>query len=262
MESMKKVIILLFSFIALSCSKNEDAYIDSIETDIDFMPVEIYNNSNVSENPTLKLKLITRDKFPCHNYSLITTQSIEDNELIIRFEKISVPTICLTAIGPAISYIDLPEKINKVIFINGNIIDKYSIKIDKEKVSINIIENNFTSLLFNQTFRYPQNSFAYVSGTNTDDTEIYDRFLEVLRENPNFTEFEFEGEGRIPYPTISDGHWVNHASKYFLYTDYEEFQNLKLILENFSRENIEENSGASISIYGWNNISFHSWLNN
>ena len=116
--------------------------------------------------------------------------------------------------------------------------------------------------MFNQTFRYPQNSFAYVSGTNTDDTEIYDRFLEVLRENPNFTEFEFEGEGRIPYPTISDGHWVNHASKYFLYTDYEEFQNLKLILENFSRENIEENSGASISIYGWNNISFHSWLNN
>ncbi|MCF4102836.1 hypothetical protein L1I30_14250 [Gillisia sp. M10.2A] len=259
---MKKIIILIITLIALSCSKNEDEYIGSIETDIDFMPVEIYNNSNISENPTLKLKLITREEFPCYNYSLITTQSIEDNELIIRLEKVSVPTICLTAIGPAISYIDLPEKINQITFINGNIIDQYSITINQEKVTINVIDNNFTHLLFNQTFRYPQNSFAYVSGTNTDNTEIYDRFLEVLRENPKFTEFEFEGEGRIPYTTTSDGHWVNHPSKYFTYTDYEEFENLKLILKNFSMENIEENSGVSISIYGWNNISYNSWLNN
>jgi len=262
MEHMKKIIILLISLIALSCSKNDDDFIGSIETDINFMPVEIYNNSNISENPGLKLKLITREEFPCYNYSLITTQSIEDNELIIRLEKISVPTICLTAIGPATSYIDLPEKINKITFINGNTIDQYSITINQEKISINIIDNNFTHLLFNQTFRYPHNSFAYVSGTNTDNTEIYEQFLEVLKENPNLTEFDFEREGRIPYPTTSDGHWVNHPSKYFQYTDYKEFENLKSILKNFSRENIEENSGVSISIYGWDNISYHSWLSN
>ncbi|WP_296311296.1 hypothetical protein [Winogradskyella sp. UBA3174] len=262
MEHLKKIIVLLISLIALSCSKNDDDNIGSIETDINFMPVEIYNNSNISENPGLKLKLITRKEFPCDNYSIITTQSIEGNELIIRFEEISVPTTCLTAIGPAISYIDLPEKINEITFINGNTIDKYSISINEEKILINIIDNNFTHLLFNQTFRYPHNSFAYVSGTNTDNTEIYDQFLEVLKENPNFTEFDFEGEGRIPYPTSSDGHWVNQPSKYFKYTDYEEFENLKSILENFSRENIEENSGVSISIYGWDNISYHSWLSN
>ncbi|WP_298248430.1 hypothetical protein [uncultured Christiangramia sp.] len=258
---MKKFVILLISFIALSCSRDDDN-LNSIESNVDFMPIEIYNNSNTSEDPDLKLKLITEEIFPCINYSLITSQSIEKNELIIRMEKISSPRICLTAIGPATSYIDLPENIKELTFINGQTIDKYSISINQEIISINRIESNFTKLLFDNTFRFPENSFAYVGGTNTDNTEIYQAFLEVLLENPNFTQFNFEGQGRIPYPTYSDGHWVDQPSKYFKYTDYEEFENLESILKNFSNENIEENSGISLSIYGWDNISYHSWLSN
>ncbi|SFC94585.1 hypothetical protein SAMN04487907_1213 [Zunongwangia mangrovi] len=258
---MKKIIILIISIIALSCSRDDDN-LNSIESNIDFMPIEIYNNSNISEDPDLKLKLITEEIFPCINYSIITSQSIEKNELRIRMEKISSPEICLTALGPATSYIDLQENINEITFINGHTIDKYSISINQEKISINLIESNFTNLLFEKTFRYPENTFAYVGGTNTDNTEIYQDFLEILIGNPNFTQFNFEGEGRIPYPIHSDGHWVNQPSKYFKYTDYEEFENLKSILENFSDENIEENSGVSLSIYGWDNISYHSWRSN
>lgn len=269
---MKRIIILLLSIINFSCNTNDNdtynnsdysEYIteNSIDTDINFMPEDVYSNPNISQVPSLKLKLITTENFPCINYGLVVTEFINGSELIIRFDEILEPNICLTAIGPAISYIDLPENTNKITFINGNIIDKYSIEINQEKVSITLIENNITSSIHNKTFRYPENSFAYFCGTNTNNTNIYEDFSTLLEQNPNFTEFEFDGEGRIPYPESSDGHWVNHPSKLFIYSDYEEFENLQNVLNDYSIENIEKNSGVSIAIYGWNNVKYYSWIN-
>lgn len=254
---MKKL-ILLISLFTLSCSKEDIGYIDA---DINFMPVEIYQNSGIPENPKLKLKLFTeKEDYPCINFILNTSQSVKDNELVIRFEEIIEPAICLTAIGPAISLIDLPEKITELTFINGDTVDRYSITINQEKITIELIEKSFTNSLYDTTFRYPENSFAYVSGTNTYNQYLYEEFLKILEENPNFTRFEFEGEGRVPYPLISSGHWVDHPSRFFKYSDNQNFENLEEILQDFSSENIEENSGASISIYGWDNTNFHSWL--
>ena len=270
---MKKILILtLIGFTIFSCSSDDNnveanddysEYItkNSIETDINFMLEEIYSDSDTPQSPSLKLKLITVEQFPCINYGLTTTEFTNGNELIIRFDEIMEPDLCFTAIGPAISYIDLPENTNKITFINGNVIDKYSIEINQKKVSISLIENDFTSSLYNKTFRIPENSFAYVCGTNTNNTNIYQDFLNILEGDPNFTEFEFEGEGRIPYPESSDGHWVNHPSKYFSYSNDTEFENLENILEDYSTQNIEENSGASIAIYGWNNTKYYSWIN-
>ncbi len=214
---MKKILILIIiGFTILSCNSDDSIvqsnnnylkYItkNSIETDINFMPVEIYSSSNAPQSPSLKLKLITVAQFPCLNYRLTISQFVKGNELIIRFDEITEPEICLTAVGPAINYIDLPESTNKITFINGSVIDKYSIEINQEKVSISLIEKNFTSSLYNKTFRIPENSFAYVCGTNTDNTNIYSDFSAIIEQNPDFIEFEFEGEGRIPYPETSDG---------------------------------------------------------
>jgi len=33
-------------------------------------------------------------------------------------------------------------------------------------------------------------------------------------------------------------------------------------MNDYSSENIEENSGVTISIYSWNNIEFYSWIEN
>lgn len=269
---MKKFLSLLLSILIFSCNINDDdvlAYADysdyisgnSIDTDISFMAEERYNTTNALQAPSLKLKLTTTEIFPCINYGLVISKFIRDNELIIRFDAIYKPGICFTAMGSAISYVDLSQNTNIITFINGKTIDKYSIEINQKKVSITPIARNFTSSTYANTFRYPLNSFAYVCGTNTNNTDIYYDFLTVLKQNPNFTEINFEGEGRIPYPESSDGHWVNHSSKYFIYTDDKEFENLESILRSYSIENIQKNSGASIAIYGWNNVQYYSWLN-
>ena len=268
---MKKYLLFILAVYTLSCNSDDELSSNSefsefisenkIDTDINFMPVEIYNTNELQE-PILKLKLVTSKIYPCINFSLSTTEFIKNNELIIRFEGIIESEICLTAIGPAMSYVDLPKTINKITFINGNSIDTYSIEINQNKISISPIENRFTNSLYSETFRIPENSFAYVCGTNTNNTNIYSDFLAVLSENPNIEEFEFEGEGRIPYPLSTDGNWVNHPSRYFTYSNFEKFKDLGNILNEYSIENIEENSGVTIAIYSWNNINYYSWIDN
>lgn len=270
---MKKILILiLIGCTIVSCSSDDENSIttseyseyiieNAIATDINFMPEEIYTTNEI-QAPILKLKLSTSEIFPCINYGISTTEFIKGSELIVRFEQIIEPEICLTAIGPAVSYIELPQSVNAVTFINGSVIDTYSIDSNEEKIAITLIETNFTTSLHDKTFRYPENSFAYVCGTNTNNTNIYEDFSSIIAQNPDFIEFEFEGEGRIPYPETTSGNWVNHPSKYYTYTDAVEFNNLANIMNAYSSDNIEENSGVSISISSWNNINFYSWIEN
>ncbi|MBD0851970.1 hypothetical protein [Maribacter arenosus] len=255
---------LLISFVALlSACDNENDNIDSfISTDIEFMPIERYENSslsNIAETPSLKLRINTTQRYHCGNYRILTSQSVSDNELTIKFEEIQEPILCLLNGGPATSYIDIPEDINKLVFINGEIIDAYNIEIDNEVVSISVIINNFTSSLYSKTFRYPENTFAYVGGTNTDNTHIHDDFLNILINNPLFTEYEFDGEGRIPYQVISDGHWVNMPSRFFKYNNVSDFDVAGQLLIDFATENIIPNDGVSFSLTNWNNRTYYSW---
>lgn len=267
---MKKLLYVFFVISILSCNPDapiiiEDDYsfftaTNSIPTDIEFRAEEIYSNISVPhQNPVLTLKLATTQEYQCANFMMFTTEYIVENELIVRFDSIVYPTICLGAIGQATSHIDLPERIDKLVLINGNIIDKYSIETNSENVSITLIENNFTNSLNDNTFRYPENSFAYVCLTDTSSTNIYDDFLEILTQHPSFTEFEFIGEGRIPYPESSGGYGGNNPAKYFIYTDVDEFENLESVLDDFSIQNIEENSGVGIFIRSWDNVKYYSW---
>lgn len=269
---MKKYLVLiLISAFIFSCNKTDSPFenigdysqfinSNSISSNIEFMPFET-SPSNTVETPTLKLRLKTVDEFSCVNYGLITTEFINDDEFIIRFEEITEPTQCLTAMGPAVSEINLTENIKKLVFINGNIIDIYSINIDNQKIDISLIENNFTTSLYDKTYRYPENSFAFVCGTNSNNTQLYDDFLTILLNNQELTAFEFIGAGRVPYPETSSGHWVNHPSRYFTYTNVSEFESLGQILSDFTDQNIIPNSGVSIRLISWDNRKHLSWIN-
>ncbi|MHA7101728.1 hypothetical protein [Roseivirga pacifica] len=268
---MKKLLLPLLICLFYACD-TEDTPFDELEyskyksnTSVDeeilFMPVENYD-SNETQTPVLSLKLETAEIFPCYNFGIATTQFTLGNELIIRLEKISKSTLCLTALGPARAQIDLPESVEKLTFINGNRIDQYDVTISEEKVSIKALKDSFTQSLYSNTFRLPENSFAFVCGTNTDNQHTYNDFLNILKANPNLQEFNFEGEGRIPYPESSDGHWVNHPSKYFKYTSTEVFNDLSDVLATFTSANIQKNSGVSIALYGWNNSKHYSWIDN
>ncbi|PID60447.1 MAG: hypothetical protein CR986_04105, partial [Ignavibacteriae bacterium] len=45
---------------------------------------------------------------------------------------------------------------------------------------------------------------------------------------------------------VVDRNWANHPSKHYKYSDLKEFNSLGNILNKYSSENIEENSGVTI----------------
>lgn len=273
---LKKIALFtIITFTLLSCSSDNDTMSntqtdysqysieDTVATNIHFMPEETFADLvNAPQIPNLQLKLSTEEQYPCINYGIDTSQFMNGDELIVRFNAIVVPGGCATAIGPAISYIDLPENISRLTLLNGNTIDNYSVEINANNVRITLITSNFTTSLHDNTFRIPENSFAFVCGTTTDTTHIYDDFAAILDQNSDFVEFQFEGAGRIPYPESASGYWVNHPSKYYTYTNATAFDNLATTINDFAAQNLQNSSGTSFWIYGWNNVQYRSWTDN
>jgi hypothetical protein len=265
---MKNYVLLFLLLISsVGCSNDETVFNeysqfiidDKITTDFEFMPKEVYEEYNKKQTPKLVLEIKTTKIYPCINYTIVASEFIENNELIIRFEKIDKSIICLTAIGPATTYIEIPENITKLVLLNGDLIDEYSVDIDENKIEIASIKSSFTNSLYNKTFRFPKNSFAYICGTNTDNTRIQTEFLNIILNNSSITEFNFDNDGRIPYPIESDGHWVDFPSSFFKYENESDFEDLGQLLNAYSSQNIPPNSGVTISLVGWNNIIHYSW---
>ena len=101
--------------------------------------------------------------------------------------------------------------INRISLINGHIIDKYEVFISKEKVEIDSIVKNYTDVIFNKIFRYPENTFNFTCWTDSTDKNLCTDYLNILFNELSLVEYEFSGEGIIPYPyysSTSSGHYV------------------------------------------------------
>lgn len=267
---MKKIslfFVLLISLVA--CEKdnvnvNVDYSIylggDSVSTEIDFSPVELYDKYNEPDTPSLKIQFITKEIFPCSNFHIACTQFRRDKQLIIRFDSILKPSLCLTACGPAETFVDLSNDITSLVLINGKDIDKYQVEITDKLVEIAQITNKFTNLKYGRTFRYPENTFAYICGTNINNAHLYNDFVKILVDSTTLIEYKFSGEGRIPYPDSSSGHWKDNASLFFKYENESDFEKAGALLKNFTQKNLSKNDGVGISLISWNNKKYKSWM--
>ncbi len=253
--------ILMLMLVFVSC---EDDYTDiyseyitnnSIETDFMFYPIETYEIYNEVDTAELRLRFNSTLMFPVGNNPISTSSFIENNELIIRFD--SIPEIGgITTPGPASTEIELPENIDRLVLINGSIVDLYHVDVTKEYVDVKPIGKNYTQLQYSKIFRYPENTFVYKCKIDTSQIEVYSDFLKILTANLSIVEFEFEGEGKIPYPEA----WVEGnrrcLTKYYKYESELEFEFEKagILLEDFTERYIEPNTGTLISLISWIHI--------
>ncbi|MCM4156020.1 hypothetical protein [Gramella sp. AN32] len=260
---MRKLLLLVLFLMLVSCEKDKLPEVDQtiLETEIDFFAREIHEN-NEQSSPVLSLDFKTTKIYPCYNYYINFKHSFENEILTVEFKSIGQPEICLTAFGPATGSLKLPLSTRQLKLVRGNTTDLYEVNITTETVAFEIIDSSFSNLIFDKTFRLPENSFAVVCGTNLEDTGLCDEFLNVLSDIPSLSAFSFEGEGRIPYPDSSSGHWNNTESKYFLYENDSDFIRVGELLEEFTAEYIEPNQGNSIAIFSWDNRKFYSWISN
>lgn len=231
---------------------------DSISSGLIFYPKEEYAQEN--SIPKLFILFETKETFPCINFNIQTTTFKRNNELIIRFEKITGTNICLTAIGPASTLIEIPGNITSIVLINGKSVDRYLINQTKEMVELTLDKQSFSKPAYYKLYRYPENSFAYVCGTYLDNKYIYNDFLKILKDSLTLTELKFKNNGQIQYPLGSSGHYSDFDAIYFYYTNRADYDKAGELLRNYTLKNKETFNGVGIYLVNWENKYFRSWM--
>ncbi|SHF94444.1 hypothetical protein SAMN05444483_103329 [Salegentibacter echinorum] len=257
---MKQLLFLLCVLTFASCDTEDDTVLNdkTLTTAIEFYAKEVYKD-NKKGRPHLNLILKTEKPFPCANFTINFTQNFKNGKLTIHISGINKSDICLTAIGPATGYLELPEKTQQLNIVRGDQIDKYRVNINSKKIEIVSQEQEFTKLVNPITLRYPENSFAVICGTNLEQTYLCEDFLTKLKEIEALTPYNFPKNGRIPYPDSSSGNWINTASTYYLYENEDALNKTVDYLKTFTQENLSKSEGNSLSIITWDNQRIYSY---
>jgi hypothetical protein len=235
------------------------APVPAIGGTVELYPVETYPDYNAVSAPQLKLRFQTAEIFGCSNYSLATNTCVTGDECVVRIDSITHPRVCLTSLGPASAYILLPENVRMLKLMNGNATDTYEIATTVEKISVNKVSATFSDIRYPETNRFLANTFGFVCGTNTNNTGFCDNFAQILADSAAVTEFQYPA-GRKPFPDSSSGHWRNHATRFFRYTSLAQFERAGILLLNFTKKNLRNGDGASLSLISWDNRLYASWL--
>ena len=260
---MKKAISFAIVLFLLSCQDEifingdytkykSEKYLDS---NIEFFPSEEYN-SNAEGETSLILNFYTTKPYPCINYSIDLSVFQEGSELIVRFDDVFVGGVCLTAVGPASKKITISQNTEKLILINGEKIDHYSVKVTEDRIVMNALKFSFSELRYSKIFRIPEKSFVYSSKKDDRHLPLYNAFLDSMESNLNIEEFVFEGEGRIPYTKNSE----EEVAKYFTYQDETEFYNAGEMFNRFINDKTEPDDYIYIELVNWRNEKYLSWM--
>jgi len=233
-----------------------------LEGNIVFRFQEGYPHYDRGSEPGIVLSMATEKGYPCCNWSIRCQVTVQNQEIFILVSGIHVPAGCYTAFGPATArkFLGLSAGEYSVQFAYRNLTDSYSLTVTDSSVEITGHTSRFTKPEYKLLWRYPSNSFAYLCGTTAETAWICKDFADTLLGELNLEEFQFPECGEIPYPCSSAGHHYDTPARYFLYQKEEHFDKAGEILRSYTHQVITQHIGTSISLIGWNNKRYLSWL--
>jgi hypothetical protein len=230
-----------------------------LTTSINIRANEIYNPLSAVGLPKLVLSLQTVEKYGCSNYSIAVSSCMNGDQMVVRLDSINRFPLCLTSIGPANAGIALPENIKDLVLLNGNSADHYNVAVTNDKVTMTVVSQAFSNLVYPVLNRVVPNSFAYVCGTNVNNEFVYNDFAKILADSTTCTEFSYNAGYKI-YSDSSSGYWRNHATRFYKFTDPSQFAKAGKLLKNYSVKNITPNAGVGIYLQSWDNQMVTSWM--
>lgn len=259
---MRKLLLLpLLLFLLVNCIEQDDntkVYNGAIDVQI----YEQHLTYSEIAPPTMLLRMATEELFGCSNYTLVSSRTFTEDAITIDIEGVSIGSLCLTATGPAVSLLplNLENGDYDLTLINGDTTQEFTLFITDEYINVTEVgDGDAFNFDFNRFYRYPERTFAVVGGTNTDNTDVYENFLDSLNTKFEVTEFSFPDNGVIPYPDSGSGHWVDYPSSFFSYPDEEEYYNIGQFMLQYSRANVQASEGVSFVLYNWRNDNYRSW---
>jgi len=260
---------ILFSLILFSCESTEPE-LDIVENPYysvdDLFHLDIFERSSFDSASNSyfqhSLQLITEHIYPCCNFSIILNESLGSNGIELEIDSIYKPSVCLTALGPATyrEEIKLEENSSTLLsFINGNVSNKFNVEVSDSLIHIASIEDSYIKVSENFIWRFKENSFVYSCGTTEETTWIYDDFKDSILAVQSIEQFYYSDSGRIPYSREPSGYWVNHPCLFFTYNNEAEWEILKNMLIDYSKNIISQHVGIGVYIQNFHGEKEWSW---
>jgi len=187
------------------------------------------------DGPHLFLSVITEKEFPCSNFGIEHSMSVDESTVKITFGEIIYTELCLTALGPASfsEELNLSKGLYTLEFHNKEKVDKYSLDISTDTVSIKSFESTFTKTEQTTNKRTPKNLLradCYYNSTWTSDPkdDYCEKFfseIETFAEpfivaeegrKPKNQFYHFDGRDEVLVDLINkydrDGHYIKLAT--------------------------------------------------
>lgn len=245
----------------MNCSQ-ESGNLAPIEGRILFKVHEGHKESNGNLEPGIMLSMKTEKIYSCCNFSITSEILKVGNHIGVRLLGINMPSVCLTALGPAVSneFLDISRGVYSLDFFYGFLKDSYELIVTDSSIEVINAIPEFTEPEFKVFWRYPPNSFVYLCGTTTETSWICQDFLNVLLSEIDLNEFHFPDYGEICYPRSSMGHYYDMPARYFIYDKEEDFARAGQILEAYAISVLVNYSGVGLSLVNWKGEFFYSWL--
>lgn len=260
---------VLFSLILFSCESTEpevDVEEDPFYKVDDNFHMEIFERSSFDSSSNSyfqhELRLITEHIYGCCNFSIVVNKSSGSKSISLEIDSIYMPQMCLTALGPAsfIEEISLEENNSTILtFMNGNVSNKFNVEVSDSLIHIAPIEDSYIKVSENFIWRFKENSFVYSCGTTEETSWMYDDLKDSILAIQGIEQFNYPEYGRIPYPRDPGGYWVNHPCLFFTYNDEADWEILKNILIDYSKNTISQYMGVGIYIQNFLGEKEWSW---
>ena len=153
---------------------SEKGEVRPIEGNIIFRFEEDYQDHGTISEPRITLSMVTEKWYPCINWSIRCQQTVQNEEIFIRFFGIYVPEGCYTAFGPATArkFLGISTGEYLVHFSYKNATDSHSLTVTDSSIEITEHTSQFTKPKSKLLWRYPPSSFAYLCGTTTETSWI------------------------------------------------------------------------------------------
>jgi hypothetical protein len=165
---------------------------------------------------TLQFFCLTKEVYPCINYQISTTYNQTEDKINVTFGDVIRSEICLTAIGPAQSSIDLGTLNNGDYQLNINS-SEGKLVVSDESYTITFSENEQFEIVNSPLMRIPANTIWGTVGYHEISTSALVRtFIDSLQQlgaveqkykQGHYGEYEIDEDGQIVQPGENSGYY-------------------------------------------------------
>lgn len=232
-------VTLLLAFSMAACQKDEDIH--------DLSGTVVLELREHAADGLRKLGLYaeTKEEYPCLNFAIEFEYTQASNSRHIHFLGVKAPRVCLTALGPAKTFLNLGEMDDGVHELQFMLNEEYSVVnllVSEELVEVKMISAHPKFLIFREHELYRltnSHAWGYIHAKSTEpDKEMELFFLDLW--DLGATEETLE-PGNYGYFRITDEAWYyfDHMHQYqpqnpFVIQFDDEFDQLRDLADEYS----------------------------